>query len=292
MTHVLAPLVLGAAARRDPQHEQLTLPGVERVGVEDVPVERVVRLHQRGVLRERAEHVEALRVRPSSGAAPAWHPAGRSAAMPARTSSPHSSGGSGGMRGAARRVGAHCTGLAAGDGGAVHVARRRRVVAAWPGAARRGCPRSRGRRPPTRGGTRARARSSGRAGRRGTRGPRPRSCPRRGRWSRRARATCRPCSCRHTSGCVFGGRLLHISMSSADAFGCDELLRGQEGVHDPGVAAPAPSRRRRGRRTPRRCWRTRCRRRTPRPACALSTVAMIGMSSVMPSMCQSNVPLR
>ena len=58
---VLGPLVLGVPDRGDPQHEELTLAGRQRRGEQHVPVERVVRPGQRRVVRQGAQHVQALR---------------------------------------------------------------------------------------------------------------------------------------------------------------------------------------------------------------------------------------
>ena len=58
--HVLAPLVLDAAHALRRAGQQLALTGARASCVEDVTVERVVRLHQRRVLRERPEDVESL----------------------------------------------------------------------------------------------------------------------------------------------------------------------------------------------------------------------------------------
>ena len=80
-------------------------------------------------------------------------------------------------------------------------------------------------------------------------------------------------------------------MSASDAFGCDSFCaaRNECTTRVPSACSCSSSER------SSYAWYVLANSVSPPFAatwCALSTVAMIGMSSVMPSMCQSNVPLR
>ena len=93
---------------------------------------------------------------------------------------------------------------------------------------------------------------------------------------------------------VLLGRLAPPHRQLLGRVGEHETLRGLERVDDPDPRT-APSPRRRGRRRPRRCWRTRSRRRSSATALRREHRGhLIGHSSagVQPSMCQKNVPWR
>ena len=144
-------------------------------------------------------------------------------------------------------------------------------------AARRGCPRSRSHRAPTRGDRPARAPSPGRAAGELARGPPRGSSPRRGRSWRRAPATCGPTGA--STRAVGLGRPLAPIRPASGACPVDPLLGGHERVHDAEDRRPSFS--------------SSARSSTARVGAgelgvaalaatswALRTVAMIGMSSV------------
>ena len=236
--------------------------GRERRGGEDVPVEGVVRVHQRGVAGERAQHVETLGAALRVVATDARRPAAADAAIACMTSSDHWSGGSGVMRGpfgvghwigSSPAIVVRC--MSRADDGVVR-ARPVQHAAVVPDDEVADRPLV-AVDPIGRGGPASRSASNAR--------PSSTSMPSTCEAVAPSTSERRPDRCRQTRGCVFAGRCRHIASSSGDGSGFTSRCAASKRVHDAELQVAAAARRRRGRRTPRRCWRTRSRHRTRRP---------------------------